>query len=60
MKAHGEVEETLPLFLPLALDRDERSAPHPIRFTSGEKQVGPRDGLDALEKETPSCPCVGV
>lgn len=30
------MEETLPSFLPLALDRDERSAPHPICFTSAE------------------------
>jgi hypothetical protein len=37
MKAHVEVEERLPSFLPLVLDRDERSAPHPNRFTSGEK-----------------------
>jgi len=37
MKANEEVEETPPSFLPLALDREERSAPHPIRFTSGEK-----------------------
>lgn len=63
MKAHGKVKETPPSFLPLKLDRDDRSASHPIRFTSGEKPPV-ADGLQRQSGRSgegnTSFPCVGV
>jgi hypothetical protein len=53
-------------FLTLEIDGGEWSAPHPCHFTPGETDlstyrtgewVGPRTGVEAIERKNFSCPC---
>jgi hypothetical protein len=60
VKVYGG-EQKLHLFLALAPDRDEWSTSRPVRFTPGTHcieggWVGPKEGLNILEKRKISCP----
>jgi hypothetical protein len=59
MKTYGGVDVYIHVFLASALVRNEWPTPRPCRFTMGETApathciggwVGPRDGLDDMEK----------
>jgi hypothetical protein len=62
MKVYGRVEVMLHASLAMALDANEWSASHPDCFTLGKAPgthwigwMGPRAGLDAVEKRKMSC-----
>jgi hypothetical protein len=66
MKLYEVSEGIVPLFLILALEGSEWSAPHPGHLTPGERArgthwigscVSPRGGLDIMERRKISCPC---